>query len=70
MNQIKSNNKIINKECGSGFTSKLEGMFKDIDISKDIMNAFNSVIFFIHFLISFFKNYIITFNLNLIEYKI
>ncbi|RKO83632.1 Cullin family-domain-containing protein [Blyttiomyces helicus] len=25
------------EECGSGFTSKLEGMFKDIEISKDIM---------------------------------
>ena len=27
-------------ECGAGFTSKLEGMFKDIDISKDIMVSF------------------------------
>lgn len=27
-------------ECGSGFTSKLEGMFKDMDLSKDIMSEF------------------------------
>eukprot|EP00744_Colponema_vietnamica_P008519 GILI01012143.1.p1 GENE.GILI01012143.1~~GILI01012143.1.p1 ORF type:complete len:1008 (+),score=304.22 GILI01012143.1:274-3024(+) len=30
----------LKAECGSGFTSKLEGMFKDIDLSKDIMAAF------------------------------
>ncbi|KAJ3022695.1 Cullin-4 [Thoreauomyces humboldtii] len=27
-------------ECGPGFTSKLEGMFKDIDISRDYMTSF------------------------------
>ena len=27
-------------ECGSGFTTKLEGMFKDMDISKDVMANF------------------------------
>ena len=27
-------------ECGAGFTSKLEGMFRDIDLSKDIMVSF------------------------------
>jgi Cullin family len=27
-------------ECGPGFTSKLEGMFKDIDVSRDIMTSF------------------------------
>ncbi len=27
-------------ECGGGFTHKLEGMFKDMEISKDIMHAF------------------------------
>jgi len=30
----------LKTECGSGFTSKLEGMFKDMDLSKDIMNEF------------------------------
>jgi len=30
-------------ECGSGFTNNLEGMFKDIEVSKDVMAAFNSV---------------------------
>ena len=30
----------LKAECGSGFTCKLEGMFKDIDISTDIMAAF------------------------------
>lgn len=27
-------------ECGSGFTNKLEGMFKDMDLSRDIMVSF------------------------------
>jgi hypothetical protein len=27
-------------ECGGGFTSKLEGMFKDMELSKDIVLAF------------------------------
>ena len=27
-------------ECGSGFTSKLENMFKDMNISKDLMSDF------------------------------
>jgi hypothetical protein len=30
-------------ECGSGFTVKLEGMFKDMELSKDIMLAFKQV---------------------------
>ena len=30
-------------ECGAGFTSKLEGMFKDMELSKDIMASFNAV---------------------------
>ena len=30
-------------ECGGGFTSKLEGMFKDMELSKDIMLAFKQV---------------------------
>eukprot|EP01103_Thecamoeba_quadrilineata_P014277 TRINITY_DN4208_c0_g1_i1.p1 TRINITY_DN4208_c0_g1~~TRINITY_DN4208_c0_g1_i1.p1 ORF type:complete len:785 (-),score=106.82 TRINITY_DN4208_c0_g1_i1:223-2577(-) len=30
----------LKQECGSGFTTKLEGMFKDIDTSKDIMTSF------------------------------
>ncbi|KAG2188621.1 hypothetical protein INT44_001376 [Umbelopsis vinacea] len=29
-------------ECGPGFTSKLEGMFKDIDISRDLMSNFKN----------------------------
>lgn len=31
-------------ECGAGFTSKLEGMFKDMELSKDVMLAFKQVI--------------------------
>ena len=27
-------------ECGSGFTSKLEGMFKDVELSRDVMASF------------------------------
>jgi len=30
----------LKTECGSGFTSKLEGMFKDMELSKDIMTSF------------------------------
>jgi len=30
----------LKAECGAGFTSKLEGMFKDMELSKDINNAF------------------------------
>ncbi|KAM3586793.1 hypothetical protein VKS41_001850 [Umbelopsis sp. WA50703] len=32
----------LKTECGPGFTSKLEGMFKDIDISRDLMTAFKN----------------------------
>jgi cullin-4 len=32
----------LRSECGAGFTSKLEGMFKDMDLSKDIMTSFAS----------------------------
>merc|ERR1711871_728123 len=31
----------LKTECGSSFTNKLEGMFKDIDLSKDSMATFN-----------------------------
>eukprot|EP00127_Corallochytrium_limacisporum_P004725 Clim_evm79s172 gene=Clim_evmTU79s172 len=31
----------LKQECGASFTSKLEGMFKDIDVSKGIMASFN-----------------------------
>jgi len=30
----------LKTECGSTFTNKLEGMFKDIDLSKDLVNSF------------------------------
>jgi len=30
----------LKSECGSSFTNKLEGMFKGIDVSKDVMAAF------------------------------
>lgn len=30
----------LKTECGSTFTNKLEGMFKDVDVSKDIMAQF------------------------------
>ncbi|KAF9185173.1 Cullin-4B [Haplosporangium sp. Z 11] len=32
----------LKAECGSGFTTKLEGMFKDMDTSKDIMISFRA----------------------------
>ena len=33
----------LKQECGSAFTSKLEGMFKDMELSKDIMTSFKQV---------------------------
>ena len=30
----------LKTECGSVYTNKMEGMFKDIDLSKDITSAF------------------------------
>jgi cullin-4 len=30
----------LKAECGSQFTNKLEGMFKDIDLSNDVMASF------------------------------
>uniref|UniRef100_A0A914UGW7 Cullin-4 n=1 Tax=Plectus sambesii TaxID=2011161 RepID=A0A914UGW7_9BILA len=30
----------LKQECGAGFTSKLEGMFKDMELSKDLAVAF------------------------------
>jgi len=32
----------LKTECGSQFTNKLEGMFKDIDLSKDFMSSFRT----------------------------
>lgn len=32
----------LKQECGGGFTSKLEGMFKDMELSKDINIAFKN----------------------------
>jgi len=32
----------IKAECGAGFTHKLEIMFKDVDVSVDILNAFHA----------------------------
>ena len=31
----------LKSECGSNFTSKLEGMFQDIELSRDILNAYH-----------------------------
>ena len=33
----------LKQECGGVFTLKLEGMFKDMELSKDIMAAFDQV---------------------------
>lgn len=30
-------------ECGTGFTQKLEGMFKDMEISREFCCAFKQV---------------------------
>lgn len=36
----------LKAECGASFTNKLEGMFKDIDISKDVMSSFKQSPFY------------------------
>ena len=36
----------LKQECGAHFTSKLEGMFRDIEVSKDLMTSFKQVRFF------------------------
>lgn len=33
----------LKQECGGGFTSKLEGMFKDMELNRDINIAFKQV---------------------------
>jgi cullin-4 len=40
----------LKQECGGVFTLKLEGMFKDMELSKDIMAAFEQVILFVNYL--------------------
>uniref|UniRef100_UPI0037E76AB4 cullin-4A isoform X1 n=1 Tax=Semicossyphus pulcher TaxID=241346 RepID=UPI0037E76AB4 len=35
----------LKHECGAAFTSKLEGMFKDMELSKDIMIQFKQISF-------------------------
>jgi hypothetical protein len=37
---ITSNSAFLQTECGCQFTSKLEGMFKDITVSNTIMDEF------------------------------
>ena len=32
----------LKAECGSQFTTKLEGMFKDVDLSRDVMRGFDA----------------------------
>lgn len=34
----------LKAECGSQFTSKLEGMFKDVDLSKEISSSFKATL--------------------------
>jgi len=34
----------LKQECGGGFTSKLEGMFKDMELSKDVNSAFKQYV--------------------------
>jgi cullin-4 len=34
----------LKSECGAGYVSKMEGMFKDIELSKDIMTTYSAFI--------------------------
>lgn len=47
----------LKQECGGGFTSKLEGMFKDMELSKDINIAFKQVSVSIVFSVERAQNY-------------
>lgn len=38
----------LKAECGSQFTNKLEGMFKDVDLSRDIMTSFRTSVSLSH----------------------
>ena len=38
----------LKQECGSAFTIKLEGMFKDMDLSEDVMQASSDTIHLTH----------------------
>lgn len=54
----------LKQECGGVFTLKLEGMFKDMELSKDIMNAFEQVTFHIIFTQIRFDFYLFFFDLS------
>ena len=34
-------------ECGANFTSKLEGMFKDMELSREMMGSFREVSYYV-----------------------
>lgn len=34
----------LKQECGAAFTSKLEGMFKDVNLSQDLTNSFRQLV--------------------------
>lgn len=59
----------LKQECGGGFTSKLEGMFKDMELSKDINIAFKQVSVSIVFSVERAQNYDLN-TLRLSECKI
>jgi len=44
-------------ECGSSFTCKLEGMFKDMELSRDIMSSYKQVIYSYHIMHLFIMNH-------------
>lgn len=48
-------------ECGAAFTSKLEGMFKDMELSKDVMVQFKQVIvsFFVVFFCKWWRGFFV-----------
>jgi hypothetical protein len=55
---------IKNKECGSNFTAKLEGMFQDVDLSRECSAAFRL------YQISKSKDGLISTDLNAVEMHI
>ena len=38
----------LKAECGAAFTNKLEGMFKDVDLSKDALTSFRNSVCCVH----------------------
>ena len=53
----------LKEECGAGFTSKLEGMFKDMEVSKELLKAYKKKSTSADKKVIQYDSYIISYNL-------